>query len=152
MTTLIGSTTPMARSEFSFRSSRAMLSNSSISVVPSNFVQPTVAVGLRETARCQREEIFGPFCHISPFDEEEEAVAMVNDSPYGLACALWTDDLSRAHRVAARVEAGLVWVNVWFLRDLRTPFGGVKRSGLGREGGRYSLDFYSQSSNICIKL
>lgn len=116
------------------------------------YVQPTVWTGLPDTARCVTEEIFGPVCHIAPFDAEDEVVARVNASDYGLACALWTTNLSRAHRVARRIHVGLVWVNTWYLRDLRTPFGGVKLSGLGREGGRYSLDFYSDVANICIKL
>ena len=116
------------------------------------WVQPTIATGLSEAGRVQKEEIFGPFCHITPFDDEEEAVAMANDTEYGLAAAIWTEDLKQAHRVAQEVEAGIAWVNTWFLRDLRTPFGGVKNSGIGREGGRYSLDFYSESKNICIKM
>ncbi len=116
------------------------------------YVQPTIWTGLPETARCVTEEIFGPVCHIAPFDDEDEVIRRVNDSPYGLACALWTTDLARAHRVSRRFHVGLVWVNTWFLRDLRTPFGGVKLSGLGREGGRYSLDFYSDVANICVKL
>jgi len=116
------------------------------------YVQPTILTGLPDSARCMREEIFGPVCHVSPFDSEEEVVARVNDSAYGLAGCVWTTNLSRAHRVAAQFETGIVWVNTWFTRDLRTPFGGAKLSGLGREGGRYSLDFYSEISNICIKL
>ncbi len=116
------------------------------------YVQPTIWTGLPDNARCVTEEIFGPVCHIAPFDSEEEVIARVNDSDYGLACALWTTNLARAHRVAPKIDAGLVWVNTWYLRDLRTPFGGVKQSGLGREGGRYSLDFYSEVVNICIKL
>ena len=116
------------------------------------YVQPTIWTGLADDARCVTEEIFGPVCHIAPFDREEEVTQRVNDSDYGLACAIWTCDLKRAHRVAPQIEAGLVWVNTWYLRDLRTPFGGVKQSGLGREGGRYSLDFYSDITNICIKL
>ena len=116
------------------------------------FVQPTVWTGLPDTARCVREEIFGPVCHVAPFDSEDEVVRRVNDSDYGLAGCVWTTNLSRAHRVARQFQTGLVWVNTWFLRDLRTPFGGVKLSGLGREGGRHSLDFYSEITNICIKL
>ena len=100
----------------------------------------------------RREEIFGPVCHVAPFSTEEQAIAMANDSVYGLAAAIWTEDMSRAHRVASQIEVGTVWVNTWYLRDLRTPFGGTKLSGIGREGGRYSLDFYSEPSNICIKL
>jgi aminomuconate-semialdehyde/2-hydroxymuconate-6-semialdehyde dehydrogenase len=116
------------------------------------YVEPTVWTGLSDDARCNREEIFGPVCHIRPFDDEDEAVALANDSDYGLAAALWTRDLSRAHRVARRIEAGLVWVNTWYLRDLRTPFGGMKLSGIGREGGVHSFDFYTELRNVCIKL
>ncbi|NDD27251.1 MAG: 2-hydroxymuconic semialdehyde dehydrogenase [Proteobacteria bacterium] len=116
------------------------------------FVEPTVWTDLPESARCVREEVFGPVCHVRPFDDEDEAVSLANDSDYGLAAAVWTRDLSRAHRVARRIEAGLVWVNTWYLRDLRTPFGGMKLSGLGREGGRHSFDFYSELRNVCIKL
>jgi aminomuconate-semialdehyde/2-hydroxymuconate-6-semialdehyde dehydrogenase len=116
------------------------------------WVQPTILIGLKESARCVREEIFGPVCHIAPFSTEEQAVAMANDSAYGLAGAVWTTNLSRAHRVARQIEAGIVWVNTWYLRDLRTPFGGVKLSGIGREGGVHSLHFYSEPTNICIKL
>lgn len=117
-----------------------------------SWVEPTIITGLSEDARCIKEEIFGPICHITPFDDEDEVVAMANDSDYGLAAAIWTRDVSRAHRVAQRMETGIVWVNSWFLRDLRTPFGGVKLSGIGREGGVYSLNFYSELKNICIKL
>jgi aminomuconate-semialdehyde/2-hydroxymuconate-6-semialdehyde dehydrogenase len=116
------------------------------------WVQPTILTGLPETARCVREEIFGPVCHIAPFASEDEVIAMANDSAYGLAAAIWTEDMLRAHRVAQQIEAGIVWVNTWYLRDLRTPFGGVKLSGVGREGGQYSMNFYSEPSNICIKL
>lgn len=115
-------------------------------------VEPTVLTGLPETARAVREEIFGPVCHVAPFDAEDEAVRLANDSPYGLAASVWTRDLSRAHRVAPRVETGIVWVNCWNLRDLRTPFGGVKASGIGREGGEYSLDFFSEPVNVCIQI
>ena len=116
------------------------------------WIQPTVLTGLPESARCVREEIFGPVCHVAPFSDEEQVIAMANDSAYGLAAAIWTTDLSRAHRVARQIEAGIVWVNTWYLRDLRTPFGGVKLSGIGREGGVHSLNFYSEPTNVCIKL
>lgn len=116
------------------------------------YVQPTILTGLGEQARCVREEIFGPVCHVAPFDGEDEVLAMANDSEYGLAAALWTRDLSRAHRLGRRLEAGIVWVNCWFLRDLRTPFGGVKLSGIGREGGLHSLRFYAEPTTICVKL
>jgi aminomuconate-semialdehyde/2-hydroxymuconate-6-semialdehyde dehydrogenase len=114
-------------------------------------VQPTVLTGLPQDARTVQEEIFGPVCHVAPFDTEDEAIALANDSPYGLAATVWTRDLARAHRVAPRIETGIVWVNCWNLRDLRTPFGGVKASGIGREGGDYSLDFFSEPVNVCIQ-
>ena len=117
-----------------------------------HFVEPTIWTGLPETSRLIREEIFGPCCHISPFDTEDEVIAKANDNDYGLASAIWTQDISRAHRVAPQIEVGLVWVNSWFLRDLRTAFGGSKKSGIGREGGEHSLEFYSERANICVKL
>jgi aminomuconate-semialdehyde/2-hydroxymuconate-6-semialdehyde dehydrogenase len=116
------------------------------------YVQPTIWTGLPDSARCMREEIFGPVCHVSPFDAEDEIINRVNDSPYGLAACVWTTSLLRAHQVSKRLHVGIVWVNTWFTRDLRTPFGGAKLSGIGREGGSYSLDFYSEISNICIKI
>ena len=116
------------------------------------WVQPTIWTGLPETASVVKEEVFGPCCHIAPFDTEEEVLARANDNEYGLATAIWTQNLSRAHRVAAKMEVGIAWVNSWFLRDLRTPFGGAKQSGIGREGGVHSLEFYTELKNICIKL
>lgn len=116
------------------------------------FVQPTIWTGLPATSAIIREEIFGPCCHIAPFDTEEEVIALANDTDYGLCSAIWTQDISRAHRVAPRIEVGLVWVNSWFLRDLRTAFGGAKKSGIGREGGEHSLEFYTERANICVKL
>jgi len=117
-----------------------------------SWVQPTIWTGLSEDSAVIREEIFGPCCHVRPFDTEEEAIALANDTPYGLAAAVWTETLARAHRVAGRMEAGIVWVNSWFLRDLRTPFGGSKHSGIGREGGVHGLEFYTELKNVCIKL
>ena len=116
------------------------------------FIEPTVIRGLAEDARCVKEEIFGPVCHVAPFDSEEQAVQLANDTRYGLAAAIWTSNLQRAHRVARAMEVGIAWVNDWFLRDLRTPFGGVKLSGIGREGGMHSLAFFSEPMNICVKL
>jgi len=117
-----------------------------------NWVEPTIWTGMAEDAIPMTEEIFGPCCHITSFDTEEEAVSMANNSPYGLASAIWTENASRAHRVGAKMEVGISWVNSWFLRDLRTPFGGAKQSGVGREGGHYSLEFYTELTNVCIKL
>lgn len=116
------------------------------------YVRSTIWTGLPDDARCMREEVFGAVCHIAAFDSEDEVILRVNDSEYGLAAAVWTTNLSRAHRVAPRLQVGIVWINTWFSRDLRTPFGGSKLSGIGREGGRYSLDFYSETTNICIKV
>ena len=116
------------------------------------YIQPTIYTGLAESARCVKEEIFGPVCHIAPFDAEEEAVAMANDTKYGLAASVWTTNLKRGHRVAQQMNVGITWVNCWFLRDLRTPFGGVGLSGIGREGGVHSLNFYSELNNICVRL
>jgi aminomuconate-semialdehyde/2-hydroxymuconate-6-semialdehyde dehydrogenase len=116
------------------------------------YVQPTIYTELAESARCVKEEIFGPVCHIAPFDADEEAVAMVNDTKYGLAASIWTTNLKRGHRVAQQMNVGITWVNCWFLRDLRTPFGGVGLSGIGREGGVHSLNFYSELNNICVRL
>ena len=107
---------------------------------------------LKESSPVVREEIFGPCCHIAPFDTEDEVVALANNTPYGLASAVWTESASRAHRVAAKLDTGICWVNSWFLRDLRTPFGGMKQSGVGREGGHYSLEFYTELKNVCLKL
>ena len=116
------------------------------------WVQPTIWTGLAESSAVIREEIFGPCCHVRPFDTEDEAVALANDTDYGLATTIWTTHLARAHRVAAAVDVGITWVNSWFLRDLRTPFGGSKDSGIGREGGVHSLEFYTELRNVCVKL
>jgi aminomuconate-semialdehyde/2-hydroxymuconate-6-semialdehyde dehydrogenase len=116
------------------------------------YVEPTIYTGLPQSARCIKEEIFGPVCHVAPFDAEEEAVNLANNTPYGLAASIWTTNLKRGHRVAQQMNVGITWVNCWFLRDLRTPFGGAGLSGIGREGGMHSLNFYSQLNNICISL
>ena len=116
------------------------------------WVEPTIWTGLADDARVIREEVFGPCCHIRPFDSEDEVIGLANDTDYGLCAAIWTENSSRAVRVAQQMEVGLVWVNSWFLRDLRTAFGGAKQSGIGREGGTHSLEFYTEQKNICIKL
>ncbi|MHC4446825.1 MAG: aldehyde dehydrogenase family protein, partial [Planctomycetota bacterium] len=116
------------------------------------FVEPTVITGLDARCRTNTEEIFGPVVTIAPFDGEQEATAFANATPYGLAASLWTTNLDRAHRVAGQIQSGTVWVNCWLLRDLRVPFGGMKQSGLGREGGEEALRFFTEPKNVCIKL
>jgi aminomuconate-semialdehyde/2-hydroxymuconate-6-semialdehyde dehydrogenase len=114
------------------------------------FIEPTLIEGLSFECRVNQEEIFGPVATLTPFDGEDEVLRMVNSTKYGLSASLWTRDLPRAHRVAQKIESGIVWVNTWMMRDLRTPFGGVKESGVGREGGRHALEFMSDVKNICI--
>jgi len=116
------------------------------------FIAPTVFENLPAGCRTNQEEIFGPVVTLTPFDTEEEALAMANGTAYGLAATIWTSDLKTAHRMAAGLHAGIIWVNCWLLRDLRTPFGGVKQSGVGREGGFEALRFFTEPKNICIKL
>jgi aminomuconate-semialdehyde/2-hydroxymuconate-6-semialdehyde dehydrogenase len=114
------------------------------------WIQPTIWTGLPETSVVVREEIFGPCCHLRPFDDEDEAVRLANDTPYGLAATIWTRDVARSFRLGTHVNAGIIWINSWFLRDLRTPFGGSKQSGIGREGGVHSLEFYTELRNVCV--
>lgn len=114
------------------------------------FVQPTVIEGLNESCATNQEEIFGPVVTLQPFDSDEQAISLANATEYGLSSSLWTSDLNRAMRVAERIEAGVVWVNGWMVRDLRTPFGGVKQSGVGREGGDDALTFWIEKKNVCI--
>ena len=116
------------------------------------FVEPTVIIGLGPDCRTNREEIFGPVVTIQQFSTEEHALQLANATEYGLAASLWTSDVTRAHRFSARIESGIVWVNTWLLRDLRTPFGGVKHSGVGREGGWEALRFFTEPQNVCIEL
>jgi aminomuconate-semialdehyde/2-hydroxymuconate-6-semialdehyde dehydrogenase len=116
------------------------------------FVEPTVITGLPSEHRLNREEIFGPVVTITPFVTEDEVVGMANGTDYGLAASLWTGDLGRAHRMADRIASGVIWINCWMLRDLRTPFGGMKKSGVGREGGEDSLRFFTEPKNVCIAI
>nr|AAC45993.1 2-hydroxymuconic semialdehyde dehydrogenase [Sphingobium chungbukense] len=116
------------------------------------FVEPTLWIDVAHGDTVMREEIFGPCCDILPFDSEDEVIALANDTVYGLCASVWTENLSRGHRVAAAMEVGVCWVNSWFLRDLRTAFGGSGHSGIGREGGVHSLEFYTEITNICVKL
>jgi len=116
-----------------------------------NWMAPTVIEGLSPDSRCSTEEIFGPVVTLHPFGSEDEAVAIANNTRYGLAGSVWTSDLDKGRRVSEAIDTGMVWVNTWLHRDLRVPFGGVKDSGVGREGGKWSLDFFSEAMNVCVK-
>lgn len=115
------------------------------------FITPTIIEGLEHNCRTNKEEIFGPVVTIIPFETEEEVLQMANDNEYGLAATIWTENLSRANRMSSQIAAGIVWVNAWLLRDLRTPFGGMKNSGVGREGGFEALRFFTEAKNVCIE-
>ena len=115
------------------------------------FLQPTIVEGLDNKAKCNQQEIFGPVITLQPFDADEDALQLANDSQYGLASTIWTSDLSRAHYLAENINTGIVWINCWLLRDLRTPFGGMNHSGVGREGGEEAMRFFTEPKNVCIK-
>ncbi|PHS16311.1 MAG: 2-hydroxymuconic semialdehyde dehydrogenase [Kangiella sp.] len=115
------------------------------------FIEPTVIEGLSSECRVNQEEIFGPVCTIQPFDSDEEVLAKANGTEYGLATSIWSKDISRCHRLSTKLDFGIVWINSWLLRDLRTPFGGMKSSGMGREGGLEAMRFFTEPKNICIK-
>jgi len=116
------------------------------------FIEPTIIEGLAYNCRTNQEEIFGPVVTITPFETEEEVLMMANSTEYGLASIIWTENISRAHRMAANIQTGIVWINCWMVRDLRTPFGGMKSSGIGREGGMEALRFFTELKNVCVKL
>jgi aminomuconate-semialdehyde/2-hydroxymuconate-6-semialdehyde dehydrogenase len=116
------------------------------------YIEPTIIEGLSFDCRTNQEEIFGPVVTIMPFDAEEEVLMMANSTKYGLASTVWTENITKAHNVAAKLHTGIVWVNCWLIRDLRTPFGGVKNSGIGREGGFNAFDFFTEPKNVCVKL
>ncbi|HEU5181611.1 MAG TPA: aldehyde dehydrogenase [Candidatus Polarisedimenticolia bacterium] len=116
------------------------------------FIQPTVITGLSPESRVNQEEIFGPIVTITPFDSEEEVVGWANGTTYGLSASIWTQNLSRAHRMAEKIQSGTVWINCWMVRDLRVPFGGMKQSGVGREGGLESLRFFTEPKNVCVRV
>jgi aminomuconate-semialdehyde/2-hydroxymuconate-6-semialdehyde dehydrogenase len=117
-----------------------------------SWFEPTLWTGLTNDTRPMREEVFGPVAGLVPFDTEEEGIRLANDTKYGLAASVWTTDLARGHRVAQQMRVGIAWVNTWYLRDLRSPFGGVGLSGIGREGGTYSMHFYTETTNVCVNL
>ena len=113
------------------------------------FIQPTIIEGLTNSTKTNQEEIFGPVVTLIPFDNEEDAVQIANESDYGLSATIWTENEEKANRVSNQVEAGVIWVNCWLVRDLRTPFGGMKQSGMGREGGSEALRFFTEQKNVC---
>ncbi|MCH8052718.1 MAG: aldehyde dehydrogenase family protein, partial [Planctomycetes bacterium] len=116
------------------------------------FFEPTVITGLGVECRVNQEEIFGPVVTIMPFESEDQVADYANSTKYGLSASIWTQNLTRAHRLAERIDSGTVWVNCWMLRDLRVPFGGMKSSGVGREGGAEAMRFFTEPKNVCIKM
>jgi aminomuconate-semialdehyde/2-hydroxymuconate-6-semialdehyde dehydrogenase len=116
------------------------------------YIKPTVIEGLPSDCVINQEEIFGPVVSLIPFQSEEEVIAMANSTKYGLAASIFTENISRGHRMAAEIDSGLIWINTWLLRDLRIPFGGMKQSGIGREGGFKSLLFFTEPKNVCLKI
>jgi aminomuconate-semialdehyde/2-hydroxymuconate-6-semialdehyde dehydrogenase len=116
------------------------------------YIEPTVIEGLPYDCRTNQEEIFGPVVTLTPFESEEEVLQYANSTPYGLSATIWTENISRGHRMAEKVQSGIIWINCWLVRDLRTPFGGMKNSGVGREGGFEALRFFTEAKNVCVKL
>jgi len=116
------------------------------------FIAPAIVEGLGPDCQTNKEEIFGPVVTLQRFSTEAEALRLANATSYGLSATIWTQDITRANRVAAQTESGIIWVNCWLLRDLRTPFGGMKNSGVGREGGWEALRFFTEAKNVCIQL
>ncbi len=115
------------------------------------YIAPTIIEGLPQQCKTNTEEIFGPVVTLQAFDTEAEALAIANGTSYGLAASIWTQDISRAHRMAGQIQAGIVWINCWLKRDLRTAFGGMKNSGVGREGGWEAMRFFTEPKNICVQ-
>ncbi|MFM7710008.1 MAG: aldehyde dehydrogenase family protein, partial [Ferruginibacter sp.] len=115
------------------------------------FIEPTVIEGLGPQCKTNTEEIFGPVVTLQPFNTLEEALSLANATSYGLSSTIWTQDLTKAHSLAAKLECGIIWVNCWLVRDLRTPFGGTKNSGVGREGGWEAMRFFTEAKNVCVQ-
>ena len=116
------------------------------------YMEPTIIEGTKYTDSINQEEVFGPVVTIIPFESEEEVVMMCNSTKYGLSASIFSNNISKAHRVASKIDSGVIWINTWLLRDLRIPFGGMKHSGLGREGGYNSLEFFTETKNVCLKI
>ena len=116
------------------------------------YIQPTIIEGLASDCDINQQEIFGPVVSLIPFETEEEVIEMANSTKYGLSASIFTENISKGHRVAAKIDSGVIWINTWLLRDLRIPFGGMKHSGLGREGGFKSLEFFTEPKNVCVKI
>ena len=116
------------------------------------YIEPTIIEGLSSDCEINQQEIFGPVVSLIPFKTEEEVIEMANSTKYGLSASIFTENISKGHRVAAKIDSGVVWVNTWLLRDLRIPFGGMKHSGVGREGGFKSLQFFTEPKNVCVKI
>ena len=116
------------------------------------YIQPTIIEGLASDCDINQQEIFGPVVSLIPFETEEEVIEMANSTQYGLSASIFTENISKGHRVAAKIDSGVIWINTWLLRDLRIPFGGMKYSGLGREGGFKSLEFFTEPKNVCVKI
>ena len=114
------------------------------------FIEPTLVEDLGPSSRVNQEEIFGPVVTLQPFDSEADAIDLANNTDYGLSATVWTNDIEKGEKVAKRIDAGVIWINCWLLRDLRTPFGGMKNSGLGRVGGDDALKFFTEQKNICM--
>ncbi len=131
---------------------KVLAGGSRITLMNGYYYEPTVIEGLDEYCQINQEEVFGPVVTLMPFSDEADVISKANSTPYGLAAVIWTENLKRAHAVAHQIKSGIIWINCWMLRDLRTPFGGMKSSGVGREGGSEALRFFTEPQNICVKL
>ncbi|MCY7345222.1 MAG: aldehyde dehydrogenase family protein, partial [Pyrinomonadaceae bacterium] len=144
-----GKSVDLSNETYSLRSPESKIQNPKLK---GWFIEPTIIENLPFDCRTNQEEIFGAVVSVQPFDTEAEVLSYANSVEYGLSATIWTENLSRAHRMAERIESGIVWINCWLLRDLRTPFGGMKNSGVGREGGFEALRFFTEEKNVCVKI